>query len=437
MTPTTKTIIPEPAAPQPRTGRTFERRRPSDADVATARKRVLLLTHRAPYPPDRGDRIRSYHLLKLLSRQFDVSLACTSEEPAWLQYHEKLSEFADRVAIEPISQTYGRIKGVCALATGKPVTPSTFYRKSLATTIRAWHEEKPFDAVLTFCTGMTYYARHLLRGSFPPPVHVLDLVDVDSAKWASYAEDTISPMRWVYGAEARRLRHIESGGRDHIDAVTVVSDREAEVYRDTVSDSAPLNVVGNGVDLDYFAPLPDTDAHRIAFVGVLDYKPNADGVVWFANTVMPRLRRLVPDATFEIIGRNVIPRVAELARIDGVEVVGSVSDVREHIGGAGAVIAPLLIARGVQNKVLEAMACARTVVCSPQAAAGVRATDGEHLLVADTANPDAWAKQLQNVLTNGEVRRTIAQAARVQVQSQYNWEAQLAPMVELLRGNTD
>lgn len=420
---------------QPATSTVFERKRAGDADKSVARKRVLVLTHRAPYPPDRGDRIRSYHLLKLLSQHFDVSLACTSEETAWLQYHEKLSQLAKRVAIEPISSGYSKFKGACALATGKPVTPASFYRTSLASTIKSWHEEQPFDAVLTFCTGMMYYTRQLLRGSFPPPVHVLDLVDVDSAKWGSYADDTRGLMRWVYGAESRRLRRLEAGIDDNLDAVTVVSDREADVYRDTVSTEAMLRVVGNGVDLDYFAPLPDADTRKVVFIGVLDYKPNADGVEWFANHVMPRLRQRVGDATFQIIGRNPTPRVAELGRIDGVEVVGSVSDVREYLGDASAVAAPLLIARGVQNKVLEAMACARAVVCSPEAAGGVRATDGEHLLVAKS--PDEWAAHLEKVLTDGELRRKIARAARQQVQACYNWDAQLAPMLDLLRGRTE
>jgi len=403
--------------------------------VPVATRRLLILTHRVPYPPDRGDRIRSYHLIETLSQHFEISVASTSTEPTWFQHHHLLNEMVDRVAIEPISSTYGKIRGLGALLTGRPITPASFYRRSLANTIEQWHHCQPFDAVLTFCTGMIDYARLLMRTddpSKPRPRHILDLVDVDSAKWASYAAASLGPRRWVYAAEARRLRRIEAAERDTIDAITVVSEPERQTYRQTVGDFENLHVIGNGVDLAYFTPLPDNDAKRIVFVGVLDYKPNADGIEWFVKQVMPILRQRVADVTLEIVGRHPTSRIMDLGRSDGVEVIGSVSDVRSHLGSAGAVIAPLQIARGVQNKVLEAMACARAVVCSPQAAQGINAEDGKHLLVA--AEPRQWAQQLEHVLTNAPSRQCLADNARRQVEQHYNWQTQLQPMVDLLMG---
>jgi sugar transferase (PEP-CTERM/EpsH1 system associated) len=405
--------------------------------------RVLMLTHRLPYPPDRGDRIRSYHMLKELARHFEVGIACTSDEPVWLQHHQLLSTIAKRVAIQPISVHASKIASLGAFITGRSITPSYYYRQGLADTILQWHEEAPFDVVLTFCTGMIRYARLLVPGpagrpqpkatNTTPSRHILDLVDVDSLKWDSYAQQTWPPMRWAYRAEARRLGKIEAGKSDHFDAVTVISDAEAEAYRNQIVDHPGLTVVNNGVDLDYFETLPDADTKTLVFVGVLNYKPNAEGITWFVQHVMGLLRRQLPDARLLIIGRHPTPRIEELAHQPGVEVIGSVPDVRIYLREACAAIAPLRIARGVQNKVLEAMACNRAVVCSTQAAQGLRARHEEHLLVADTAQQ--WVDHLYRVMTDTETRQRIATAARRQVEDCYSWESCLRPIVQLIRGD--
>jgi len=418
----------------------------ADAGKETRRKRVLMLTHRLPYPPDRGDRIRSFHLLKLLAKHFDVAIACTSDEPVWLQHHQLLSTMAKRVELQPITRYGSKARGAVALLTGQAVTPATFFRRGLADAIELWHEQKPFDAVLTFCTGMIHYARLLTKprgsgassrqgeaGESTPRVrHVLDLVDVDSAKWSAYAKATPIPMKWVYGIEARRLRQIERGNQDNFDAITVVSQTEADCYRQTVGDHRGLTVVGNGVDMNYFAPQLDPDNHTLVFVGVLDYKPNYEGIAWFVDNVMPRLRQRIPDATFNIVGRNPTERVKRLSLNDGVELIGSVPDVRVHLREASAVIAPLQIARGVQNKVLEAMSSQRAVICSPGAAQGIDGADGEHLLVA--RDPDEWVAALEKVFTDRDHRRRIAANARRRIEERYTWETQLAPMLRLLSG---
>ncbi len=410
-------------------------------DPQTRRKRVLMLTHRLPYPPDRGDRIRSFHLIKLLAKHFDVAIACTSDEPVWLQHHQLLSTMANRVELQPITGYGSKIRGVVALLSGQAATPATFFRRGLADAIELWHEQKPFDAVLTFCSGMIHYARLLTNpgnrvGADGKPVkpvrHVLDLVDVDSQKWASYAKSSPIPMKWIYSTEARRLRHIESGRHDRYDAITVVSQTEADCYRKHVGDHPGLCVVGNGVDMNYFAPQVDPNNHDLVFVGVLDYKPNYEGVEWFVQNVMPKLRQRVPDATFHIVGRNPTERVKRLSLKDGVEVVGSVPDVRVHLRECSVVIAPLQIARGVQNKVLEAMSSQRAVVCSPGAAQGVEGTDGEHLLVA--RDPEQWVSHLEMLFTNRAERTRIAASARQRVEERYTWDRQLESMVKLLAG---
>ncbi len=415
---------------------------------SSPRPRLLMLTHRLPYPPDRGDRIRSYHILKVFAQHFDVAIACTSDEPVWLQHHQLLSTMAQRVAIQPISVHASRFKSMTAMLTGRSFTPSYYFRQGLADTIVQWHEEAPFDVVWTFCTGMIQYASLIVssggsgeKGGLEPPIrrdavrkvfHVLDLVDVDSLKWHSYARDSWPPIKWVYAAEARRLRKVEAGQFVPFDAAVVVSNAEAKAYRQGVGDHAGLTVVSNGVDLDYFSPEPDSDSKTIVFIGVLNYKPNVEGIVWFVQRVFGRLREQIGDVRLMIIGRHPTARVEALDSHAGVDVVGSVPDVRVYLRRAAVVVAPLQMARGVQNKVLEAMACGRVVVCSPQAAEGIHAHDGQHLLVAD--QPGHWASQLQIALTDARLRQEVGAAARHHVVEHYSWGRRLQPIIELLNG---
>jgi sugar transferase (PEP-CTERM/EpsH1 system associated) len=398
-----------------------------------------MLTHRVPYPPDRGDRIRSYHLLKLLSRNFEVALACTSDEAVTHYQQQVLSQLAGRLAIQKTSKMITKARGAAALVSGQAVTPSLFYDPRLANTVINWHNQRPFDAVLTFCTGMIRYARLLTHPAHRPrelagprPIHVLDLVDVDSQKWAAYAAAATGPMKWVYGQEAKRLARIEAGIEDRFDRVSVISQPEADTYREHLRAHPGLAVVENGVDLDYFSPLPDISSQTAVFVGVLNYKPNIEAAQWYVREVLPLVRQKLPHAQFQIVGRNPSPRIKALKNHPGVQIVGAVPDVRPYLEGASAVVAPLQVARGVQNKVLEAMASQRAVVCSPQAANGIRALPGRHLLVGKS--PKKFARYVLALMRDDEYRQQVAAAARRCVQRRYNWPQALDPMIELLGG---
>lgn len=416
----------------------MQRDKPSADDPrhAVAKKqRVLMLCHRVPYPLDRGDRIRAFHMLEYLSRRFDVALACVSDEPVSDRQREVIGKLARRVAVQRVSRSVSKLRGVVGFALGGAITPACFYRRGLFKTIQRWHRDQPFDAVLTYCTAMIGYARGLTRRGHPGtdrvgPRHVIDLVDVDSVKWLDYARRTRWPMSWVYTAEAKRLKQIEAGCFDRFDGVTVVSAAEAKVYQRHVGHHPGLTVVRHAVDLAYFTPQPPAGGKTIVFVGVLNYRPNTDGIVWFVRYVMPRLLNRVEGVRLQIVGRHPTPRVEALQKQPGVEVVGSVPDVREYLRHAAAVIAPLQIARGVQTKVLEAMASGRAVVCSPGAADGIDAADGRHLLVADGVGQ--WVDNLQRVLTDTGLQSRLSEAARTRVELAYAWENCLKPLDGLL-----
>jgi sugar transferase (PEP-CTERM/EpsH1 system associated) len=420
----------------------------SDGDSRGQRKRVLFLTHRVPYPPDRGDRIRGFHILQTLSKHFDVSLATVSDEPVTDEQWQVMDGLADRVAVQRINAKWGKIRGLTALALGGAVTPAYFYRRPLAKTIARWNAMQPFDAVVTLCTGMIDYARGIIGsavrtisvhdesgGPHSGPYHILDLVDVDSAKWAEYALNSGGPMRWVYAAESKRLRRIEAGEQDRLDAVAVVSEAEANIYRNEVGDHPGLTVLRHAVDTEYFQPLPDsgsTPAANIVFIGVLNYKPNIEGIAWFVRNVMPLLRQRVPGVNLQIIGRHPSAEVVALGGEANVRVIGSVPDVRDYLRAAVASIAPLQIARGVQTKVLEAMASGRVAVCSRGAAEGIHASHGEHLFICHS--PAQWAETLERVIGDAALRRQVGNAARRRIEDVYPWQKCYEPLAEVISG---
>ena len=403
------------------------------------RQRVLVLAHRLPYPPDRGDRIRSYHILRTLCDKFDLAIACTSDESVWLQQHQLLSTMARRVAIMPISSRWSTLRSIWAMLCGNCATSAFYYRTGLAQQILQWHEQDPVDAILTYCTGMISYARtlthrHMINANTitKRPRHIIDLVDVDSLKWQSFSRHSWAPMRWAYATEARRLQRIEAGTYDAFDGIAVTTQAEANAYQNHIDSTKQVTVIKNGVDLEYFRPTPDPDNNTIAFVGVLNYWPNTEGVCWFVRCVMPLLRQLQPKTRFLIVGRHPTQKIRDLDREQGISVIGSVPDIREYLSQASVVIAPLLIARGIQNKILEAMACAKAVVCSVGAAEGVDVIDGEHLIVAQT--PQQWAKSIGQLFEDRALRARLGQSARQQVEKRYNWSQCLEPMVQLIKG---
>jgi sugar transferase (PEP-CTERM/EpsH1 system associated) len=258
---------------------------------------------------------------------------------------------------------------------------------------------------------------------------VVDLMDVDSQKWLDYAATSRWPRSWLYLLEGTRLRRLEQALPGWAHGIILTSAAEATIYRGIAGDG-PIYAINNGVDLDYFQPAPLASEPRCAFVGALDYRPNVDAACWFCREVWPLVvgRRL--DARVALVGRRPTAAVRDLARIRGVEVVGQVPDVRPYLGRAAVAIVPLLLARGVQNKVLEALATARATVASPAALCGVLAQPGEHLLAAST--PAEWAEAVLNLFENPELRARLGSAGRRFVEQRHRWERCLEPLADLI-----
>jgi sugar transferase (PEP-CTERM/EpsH1 system associated) len=389
---------------------------------------ILFLAHRIPYPPDRGDKIRSWHELRHLSRLGRVHLACFADDEADAAYLPALREALKGRLGEARVEVRRRGKaaaGARALIEGRPVSLTLFDSHRLRGFVRRLLATRDIGTIFAFSGQMAQFVPPRARQRF-----VMDFGDMDSEKFAAYAGEG-GLMAPIHRREARKLFAFERKVAARADVSLFVSEAEAALFRERIAlPGADVRALQNGVDLRFYtpaAPVAPAEAPHplIVFTGQMDYAPNIDAVRWFVGAVLPKL----PHATFAIVGRNPAEAVKKLAG-ERVIVTGAVDDVRAWLAAADVVAAPLRIARGIQNKVLEAMAMGRPVVASPAAFEGILAEPGRDLLVADGAEEQASA--ISALLADPARAGAIGGAARRRMEEAYRWEAQLAPLAEIV-----
>jgi sugar transferase (PEP-CTERM/EpsH1 system associated) len=394
---------------------------------------LLLLIHRIPYPPNKGDKIRSYHLLKHLARHYRVHLATFVDDPDDWQYVPHVEALCASSHFAGMKPLLARVRSLQALLKNRSLSLEYYRDASLARWVDATVAQHKIERVLVFSSAMAQYA-----DPYRSARRVVDFVDVDSDKWRQYADQKSWPMSWLYRYEARQLLAYERRVARDYDVSLFVSAPEADLFRQLAPEStAKIGHFSNGVDTDYFSPdqphaNPYADGERaLVFTGAMDYWPNVDAVQWFAADVFPQLRARFADVKFYIVGARPAAAVQELAKLPGVVVTGTVPDVRPYIAHAAVSVAPLRIARGIQNKVLEAMAMATPVVVSPQALEGIDAVPGSELVLAEDA---AGFVDAVGTLLAGQdsAAAAIGAAARAKVQRRYSWSSNLACIGESL-----
>ena len=391
--------------------------------------RILYLVHRTPYPPNRGHRIRSFHLLDYLAARAEVHLAFLAEATPSEETMAELQRRCARVAAVPVERRRRWLRAASRFAAGGTLTEGLFASPRLQRLVRRWTDETRFDAVVVFCSSMVQYLD--MPGLDGVPA-VVDLVDVDSQKWFDYADHARGLKRWGFGLEGRRLRQLEQALPEVAQAITLVSQPEVELFR-RFCPAGGVHAIGNGVDLDYFDPSRfggEEKPPTCVFVGALDYRANVDGITWFAERVWPVVRRQRPEARLVLVGSNPGRAIRRVAEASGVELVGEVPDVRPYLAGATASVVPLRVARGVQNKVLESLAMGKAVIASPQSLEGLDLEPGVHVYRA--ASEQAWAEGLLDLLDHPDLRARLGRAGRAQVERRYGWPAQLEPLGALL-----
>lgn len=396
-----------------------------------ARPPLLYLTHRIPYPPNKGDKVRSFNILRQLARTHRVWLGTFVDHPDDHAHIPALKQWCEQSCVIPIEPRIRRIASLRGLASGEALSLPYYRSPRLMEWVRRVVGDHDIRAAVAFSGPMAQYldAPGLAR-------RVVDFCDVDSAKWTQYAAEHRWPMSWLYRREGARLLDFERTVAHNVDASLFVTAAEADLFRRVAPElGSRVGVMQNGVDADYFSPANAGDSPYppggpvLVFSGAMDYWPNVDAVTWFATELLPQIRRSVPDARFWIVGMNPAPAVQALAG-EGVVVTGTVPDVRPYIAHADLVVAPLRIARGIQNKVLEAMAMARAVVVSAAPANGLAAEDGRECAVA--ADGDAFCARVLDLLRDPARRAGMGEAARDCVLRAYSWSAHLRALDWLL-----
>lgn len=385
----------------------------------SAKPEILFLAHRIPYPPNKGDKIRSWRLFRHLAERFHVHLGCFVDELDDWRYEETVRAFCKSARFSALELKKARLRSIRGLLSGAPLTEPYYHDNAMAAWVRGVRQRK-LAAEVAFSSSMAQY----LEPAAPARPRIVDLCDADSVKWRQYAERRAGPMAWVYAREARRLGELEQRIIGDMDASFAISAAEAAALN---SKSDKLHWFGNGVDADYFDPSNYVDCAPkadLVFVGAMDYWANIDAVTWFVHDVWPQIRDRNPELRFAIVGARPANDVLALEREEGVEVTGRVDDVRPWLAQARMVVAPMRIARGVQNKVLEAMAMGKAVIATADAAEGLDVDADRDLIIANDA--DDFARAVLDLADGAQKAAAIGAAARRRILDDYTWLKQLA-----------
>lgn len=397
------------------------------------KQKLLFLSHRFPYPPDKGDKIRALNILEHLAARYEVWLGCLDGDAEGAANPRWAEERGYHIYCGLLGRMRRLVQTGWSMINGQPLSTGYFYHDGLqrwVTDVLA--NERP-DLIYVYSSAMAQYVMKAPRRS---ESLIMDFVDVDSLKWEQYATSKPWPVAWMYRLEAGRLLHHDRQVASLTDASLFVSAAEARIFKDLAPEVTDKTfAVSNGVDTTHFSPDAGTPApaltgkRTLVFVGVMDYWPNVEAVQWFADHVFPEIRKQIPDIWFQIVGSRPSAAVQALGTRPNIEVTGAVPDVRPYLSNASVVVTPLRIARGIQNKVLEGMAMAKPLVTTPDALEGISAVPGEHVLVAST--PEDFAAKVLMCL-NGHTPDGLAKRARDFVVAKYSWQAQLADLDRVL-----
>jgi len=386
---------------------------------------VLFLVHRMPYPPNKGDKLRSYHMLKEMSQRHRVFLGTLVDDPADMAHLPALKALCVDVCAQPLHPLRARVASLVALLTGEPLTMRYFRNTKLAQWVRRTVEAQAIDVVVVFSSSMAPYAM-----AHPKLPVVVDFIDIDSAKWAAYAGRHRGLLAWLYGREGRTLLTAERTIAQMASRSFFSTENEAALFRSLApSSAARVEAMDNGVDAHYYSPQPDRASpfepgeKALVFTGAMDYWPNVDAVCWFVAEVLPRLLKQRPELRLHIVGRSPTSEVRALAG-QAVLVTGTVPDVRPYLQHAAVVVAPLRLARGIQNKILEAMAMGRPVVAAQACVDVLDAEPGAEIMAAETA--DDYLRCVLGLLATPDRAELIGRAGQHRVQQRYTWAAHLA-----------
>lgn len=392
---------------------------------------LLFLSHRIPYPPNKGDKIRSFNLLAGLSKHYRIHLGSFVDDPDDLRHVEHLREYCYSFYLPRLRPWVGQFRGLPSAFCGSALSLARYRHTRFSRWVSDTLSRYPIDGIYAFSSAMGRYG----LTSAPRTIRrIMDFVDMDSHKWLQYANQSYGTKRWVYSREYRTLAAEEAMLAKRYDASLLVSEEEAGLFKSChPSVASSVYAIGNGIDLKYFDPLTNYSnpfqgkGETVVFTGAMDYQPNIAGVIWFCREVWPKVRAASPKAQFYIVGQRPTVAVHDLAKIPGVVVTGRVPDIRPYLAHATVACVPLLIARGVQNKILEALAMGRPVVGTRVAWEGLG--DFHSFLGDRVDNPHIFA---QRVLAHLAKRADYIQERRDWLERRFSWERSVESCLSIL-----
>jgi sugar transferase (PEP-CTERM/EpsH1 system associated) len=398
-------------------------------------KDLLFLAHRIPYPPNKGDKIRSYHFLKYLTSEYDVHLGAFIDDPNDWQYTDKVDALCVETHYLGLNPLQAKIKSVQGLLTGQALSLPYYKNQAMQDWVDNTIKVHSIKKVLIFSSVMAQFIVPMLQRRNDTDV-IVDFVDVDSDKWRQYAAKKQGLARWIYQRESKCLFEYEQNIAEQAKASVFVSEQEAALFKTLAPTlSEKIRHINNGVDTDFFSPEQTfaspyrDDEEVLVFTGAMDYWPNVDAVTWFATAIFSQVIKNHPKAMFYIVGSKPSKEVVALAS-HNIVVTDAVDDVRPYVAHAALAVAPLRIARGIQNKVLEAMAMGKHVVATSAAMEGIPYDEGLAVSVGD--DEDVLLKQLDRLLGSNHSAMT-ASANRDFVKVNFSWEQNVNQLSALLQ----
>ncbi len=383
-------------------------------------KRVIFLSHRMPWPPNRGDRITTWNLLRHFQAcGAEIRVGCFQvpgqDEPAI----EHLRSLGIEIYAAKMHPKTRKITSLLGLLGRDALTLRYFHDKGLLMQMKEWMRSFKPDFCLAYSSSMGWYFLQpgVAETGIPFITHFAEL---DSDKWDQYAKHAGPLGRWIYGREARSLLGFEKKLAAAMDLNLVVSPLEKTLFEKQIP-GPRVEVLPNGVDLETFQPGPlhEREEGTLIFTGVMDYHPNVDGVKAFVEEVFGSVQKKMPECRFIVLGSHPLPTIQRLGTRTGIEVTGFVEDTRPWFRRASIAVVPLRIARGIQNKVLEAMAMGLPVVCTKKAFEGINAVPGEELCVVDSVRE--MEAPILKLLEEPKERERMGKAARKAMEERYDW----------------
>ncbi len=398
--------------------------------------KTLYLSQRVPFPPNKGEKIRTFHQIKyLLENDHEIFLCCPYISDDEL---ELFRQFTDQYGVH--TQQYKLDSKILRYFSGmvshKALSISNFYSLKLQEIIDQLISSETFQNIVCTSSSMAEYIfkSSAITESKNRPKLIMDFMDLDSDKWRQYSDLSTLPMKWIYRREFNLLSKYEQKIYNFFDICFFITQAEVDLFCQANECTEKPLAIGNGIENETFTPAihpPENDAPVFIFTGVMNYKPNIDAVLWFTDNVWPKITKKHPESRFIIAGMNPVPGILALTNVKGIEVTGFVDDILPYYHQSDFFIAPLRIARGVQNKILQAFSCGLPVISTSMGAEGIDYSDGENLLIADT--PDAFFDNIEKLISNKILYQSLKENALKLIKNHYSWDVKLAPLEKILK----